>query len=65
MMCGPVTRPITFASIPKWPSVSTSVRATCSWPAVSGLAASPVERVRKRAPGTRQTKSGSSVTEAR
>ena len=50
-MCGPVTRPITFASIPKWPSVSSSVRATCSWPAVSGLAASPVERVRNRARG--------------
>ena len=60
-MCGPVTRPITFASIPKWPSVSISVRATCSWPAVSGLAASPVDRIRKRGPGTRHSKSGSSV----
>ena len=64
-MCGPVTRPTTFASIPKWPSASSSARAVCSWPAVSGLAASPVERTRKRAEGTRQTKSGSSVTLAR
>ena len=65
MMCGPVTRPITFASIPKWPSVSSSVAATCSWPAVSGLAASPVERTRKRDFGTRHSKLGSSVTLAR
>ncbi len=62
---GPVTRPITLAWMPKWPSASSSVAATCSWPAVSGLAASPVERTRKRAEGTRQSNSGSSVTEAR
>ena len=64
-MCGPATMPITRASTPKWPSASISCAATFSCPAVSGRAASAVERVRKRGSGTRHTKSGESVTDAR
>src|SRR6266581_2893973 len=33
---GPVTRPTTLASMPKWPSVSTRSFATCSWFEASG-----------------------------
>ncbi len=57
--------PITRASTPKCPSASTSWAATFSCPTVSGRFASAVERVRKRASGTIQTKSGESVTERR
>ena len=61
-MCGPVIVPMTFASIPKCPSVSTSWVATCSCPVVSGLAAAPLERLSARASGSFHSKSGSSVT---
>src|SRR3984885_14598571 len=47
-MCGPVTRPITFAWIPKCPSVSTSVAATCSCPAPLYLLAEVSERLDER-----------------
>src|SRR3984885_6056123 len=47
-MCGPVTRPITFAWIPKCPSVSTSVAATCSCPAPLYLLAELSERLDER-----------------
>ena len=50
-MCGPATIPITRASTLKCPSASISCAATFSWPAVSGRAASSVERVSLAASG--------------
>ena len=65
-MCGPATVPITFACTPKCPSASTRLVAVCAWPAVSGRACSPVERVSSLlASGSSQTKLGSSVTASR
>ena len=61
-MCGPATMPMTFASMPKWPSASVSWAAIRSWPAVSGLLASADERLRKAVPGSVHSNSGESVT---
>src|SRR3954467_13937083 len=64
-MWGPATMPMTRASTPKWPSASVSWAATRSCPAVSGLLASALERLRKAVPGIVHSKSGASVTDAR
>ena len=57
-MCGPVVMPITLASMPKWPSASSSPAATRSWPAVSGRTCSAVERVSSARLGRRQGNDG-------
>ena len=67
-MCGPATAPMTCAWTPRWPSASTSRAVVFSWPAVSGLTCSAVERLRMRAsgrwnstsPGSRCSSGGSS-----
>ena len=64
-MCGPATMPTTRASTLKWPSASSNCAATFSCPAVSGRAASSLERVSFAASGSSQTKSGESVTSGR
>ena len=51
--CGPLTRPTIFASTPKWPRVSTSLRPTASWSRGSGPLSFLLPRVSTFAAGGR------------